>query len=365
MESQSPIQLLLSIAQIPSPTGKEFKKAHFIKKHIAKLGFKKVLIDEVGNCIVHVPSTAKSAKTILVVAHIDTACDPGEKVAIREDKKYLYGHGVCDNSAGVTGVLITLSLLQQKNLRFPNTLLFAFTVGEEGLGAKRGMKHIIKQYGKKIDAVVNVESHNLGRVTNQAIGQYRCKVTVQTELGGHSYRDFGRPNANVILANVVSDFSRSTLFQRDKKVTFNIGQLKGEGSINVISKVASCLLEIRSEDNSMLKKAVQIFQKVTQKVNNAKVIVEVTAETPAVTWPISDRIFQLTMDAQRQLGVTSKVDAGNTDGDVSLAHKIPTVTIGTSIGWNTHSLDEYLEKKSFAIGVKQVTAVIQKVASDF
>lgn len=374
IKNQSPqlLKLLLSVAQIPAPTGKEQRKAEFIYSYVKKLGFQDVIIDEIGNCIVKFPATlspikGKKKKTLLVSAHIDTACDPGEKVTITDDGKYLYGHGVCDNSAGVTGILTTLSMIQKYHLQFPNDLIFVFTVGEEGLGAKRGMKAIIKKYGKKIDSVVNVESHNIGRVTNQAIGQYRCKLTVDTKLGGHSYRDFGRPNANVVLAKIISDFSQAKIFLQKKKVTFNVGQMKGEGSVNAIAKDASCLLEIRSEDNTSLQKAIKEFISVTRKYQKLfpkiDIQIDISAETPAVTWPLKDRIFTLTMQVQKELGILSTIDAGNTDGDVSLAAGIPTVTIGTSNGWNTHSFDEYMEKDSLSLGVQQVFCVINMVAS--
>ena len=374
LEKQSPhlLKLLLSIAKIPAPTNKEQRKAEFISAYIQKIGFTDVSTDDIHNCILQLPATAKllkgaKKKTILISAHMDTACDPGKKVTITEDKKYLYGHGICDNSAGITGVLTTLSLIHKYHLQFSNDLIFAFTVGEEGLGAKRGMKAVVKIYGKKLSGVVNVESHHIGRVTNQAIGQYRCMLAIDTKLGGHSYRDFGRPNANVILASIISDFSHTKVFFQKKKATFNIGQMKGEGSINAIAKGASCLLEIRSEDNTCLQETVKEFIVTTKKYQKRfpkiDIHINVSAETPAVSWPLKDQIFKLTMQAQKELNILSKIGAGNTDGDVSLAAGIPTVTIGTSNGWNTHSFDEYMEKDSLVLGIKQVFHVIQTVAT--
>lgn len=368
-ENKRLLELLIAIAKIPSPTGYEQMKINFIKEKIQSFGIKNISIDKIGNCIVKLPSkTSKSKKTILVVAHADTACDPGKDHKITEDAKYLYGHGVCDNSAGVTGLLTTIELIKKHNLKFSNNLIFGFTVGEEGLGGKRGMKQIIKDYGNKINATVNIESHNIGRVTNQSIGQYRLELSVNTKIGGHSYRDFGRPNANVILAQIISDFSKWKLPQSNGKTTFNVGQMKGKGSINAISQFSSCLFEIRSEINQYLKRAKEKFTSIISKYRKQYLVeidVKISAEVPAVTVPIDHKIYQLTMDVQKRLGIQPKVNAGNTDGDVSLAANIPTVTIGTSEGWNTHSIDEYMEKKSLTLGIKQVFAVIDKIASDY
>lgn len=362
---------LIDIAKIPSPTGYEQKKIQFIKERVQKYGIKDVSIDIVGNCIAKLPSksTTKKKKNILVVAHVDTACDPGKKVVIAEDKKYIYGHGVCDNSAGIVGLLTTISLIKSHNIVFPHNLIFGFTVGEEGLGAKRGMKQIIKEYGKQIDAVINAESHHIGRVTNQAVGQYRCSLLINTKVGGHSFRDFGRPNSNVILAQIISDFSYIKLPQTKGKTTFNFGQMEGEGSINSISQNASCLFEIRSENNGYLQKAKESFESILNKYRrqlpNTEIRTVVSAEVPAVIFSATHRIYKLTMAVQRQLGITSQINAGNTDGDVSLAKGIPTVTIGISEGWNTHSLSEYVEKKSLPIGVKQAFMLVYVIASSY
>lgn len=370
-QQDSLLKFLVTIASIPSPTGREQRKIGFISKKIQSFGVKNVSVDRIGNCIAIIPSklASKDKKTILVVAHTDTACDPGESVTITEDEKYIYGHGICDNSAGVTGLLTVINLIQKNELKFPHNLIFGFTVGEEGLGSKQGMKQIIKDYGKHINAVINVESHHIGRVTNQAIGQYRCQVTVDTKIGGHSFRDFGRPNANVILAQIISDFSQVKLLQTKGKTTFNVGQMKGEGSINAISQVSSCLFEIRSEINEYLMKVTKAFDAILDKYREQFTTIEIknkiSAESPAVIFPSNHRIYKLTMDVHRQLGITSKINAGNTDGDISLAANIPTVTIGTSEGWNTHSLNEYMEKRSLTLGIQQVFLVTYKMASGF
>jgi acetylornithine deacetylase/succinyl-diaminopimelate desuccinylase-like protein len=369
-DKKNVLTLLTSIARIPAPTGREQKKMQFFKKILSTYGVKKITIDDIGNCLIRIISkNNKNKKTILVVAHADTACDPGRKVVIREDKNFIYGHGICDNSAGVVAILTTIAYIKKYKLEFPHDLIFGFTVGEEGLGAKRGMKQIIKEHGKKIDAVINIESHNIGRITNQAIGQFRCSLEVDTKVGGHSYRDFGRPNANVLLSQIISDFANRSLPHKKGKTTFNVGKLSGEGSINAISTNASCLLEIRSENNAQLLRAKKIFESliIRYKKRYPKVVIsiKVTAETAAVVFPSSHRLYSMVGDVQKKLGIPSTFTAGNTDGDVSLAKHIPTVTIGTSRGWNTHSLGEYMEKSSLSLGIKQAFMLIYQSASLF
>jgi hypothetical protein len=84
----------------------------------------------------------------------------------------------------------------------------------------------------------------------------------------------------------------------------------------------------------------------------------VLAETVAAGAPKTQPIYRITQQAQRSLGIKSFFSIGNTDGDVPLALGIPTVTIGTSNGFATHSLQEHLEKKTFLTGVKQALSVM-------
>lgn len=364
------LKLLIEITKIPSPTGFEQKKVIYLKKFLIKLGLKNVQIDSEGNCLGEIISkNPLTDKKILLVAHADTACDPGKIVKIEEDKNSIYGHGICDNTAGIVGLLTTLDLIKKYNLQFNRNLLIGFTVGEEGLGAKRGMKAIIKKYGKSIETVINIESHNIGTIRNKANGQYRSKITVDTKAGGHSYRDFGRPNANVILSNIISEFSKYSLPQKNGKTTYNIANLQGLGNVNSIAKEASVLFEIRSENNINLKKAtgkieniISSYQKLYPKVQLDN---QITASNLAVEFPKTHKLYQFSIEAMKQLKIDYKFSQGNTDGDVSLAAGIPTVTLGASIGFNTHSMDEYIDKNTIVLGIQQVFLVIYLIISRY
>lgn len=365
-------ELLINIARIPSPTGQETGKIHYLQSLLKQIGFTNPQIDSVGNCIIRLQGlgSPQKRKSILFVAHADTACQVGGKeVQIEQNSQYIYGHSICDNSAGIVGLLTFLRLVREENICFPHDIVAAFTIGEEGLGGKRGMKEIIKKYGEHINATINVESHNIGRLTHRSIGQYRIQLTVETKEGGHSFRDFGRPNAIVILANIIRDFAKKKLSQKRGKTTFNIGKISGGDGVNVIAKQATMLLEIRSEDKNYFEKTKKAFDSVIRHYNSLYPDLNIESELYADSAPSSilstHPLCLLVEKAQRSLRIVPHYDSGNTDGDISLAANIPTVTIGTSIGWNTHSLNEYMEKRSFCLGLKQVFTVLHSVASAY
>lgn len=368
-EEKQLFDLLIEVARIPSPTGQETNKIHHIQKIIQKLGFTNTRIDNEGNCIVILPNNSHSAKAKknLFVAHTDTACCIDSKeVPIKQSSQYICGHGVCDNSAGIVGLLTFLRLVNKHKIHFPNDIIVGFTVSEEGLGGKRGMKEIINQYGKSLSAAINIESHNIGRLTHKSIGQYRLQLSVETKEAGHSFRDFGRPNAIVILACIIRDFSQKKLPQKKGKTTFNVGRISGGDGVNVIAKQSSALFEIRSEDKHYFDETKNSLLAIIEHYKtihpDIRIESEVYADSTPGFIPPTHPLCLLVEEAQKSLDITPHYDSGNTDGDVSLAEGIPTVTIGTSIGWNTHSLSEYMEKKSFCLGLKQVFAVLHNVA---
>lgn len=136
--------------------------------------------------------------------------------------------------------------------------------------------------------------------------------------------------------------------------------------MNVIAKQSSALLEIRSEDKHDFddtKNSLHVVIKHYQTIHpDVKIESQVYADSMPGSIPSQHPLCLLVEEAQKSLNITPHYDSGNTDGDISLAEGIPTVTIGTSVGWNTHSLSEYMEKKSFCLGLKQVLTVLHNVA---
>ena len=72
----------------------------------------------------------------------------------------------------------------------------------------------------------------------------------------------------------------------------------------------------------------------------------------------SDPLYKITEEVHKFMQIRSFYKGGNTDGDVPLSLGIPTVTIGSSNGFATHSLEEHLEKKTFRKGVEQALMVL-------
>ncbi len=106
----------------------------------------------------------------------------------------------------------------------------------------------------------------------------------------------------------------------------------------------------------MINRLARIIRKYTgQKVScEFEVLSAVEAAALSKNLPI----YSISKRVIKSLGIKPFFSIGNTDGDVPLAQGIPTITLGASNGFGTHSFDEKLEKKTYLKGVGQVIDVI-------
>ncbi len=360
---KSIIKDIIAISSISSPPFEERKKIEYLKSRLGIFSqLKNITIDKEDNLSMLLPG--KVNKNILLVAHTDTALKL-ETNPIYKEGKYLHGHGVCDNTAGVTSLLYLLKFLNENKITPHYNLLFLFTVGEEGIGGKRGMKYFLK-HNKNIDVVINAESHDVGRITVSVVGQFRAKIAILCEKGGHSWRDFGNSNPVAILGTLIYQLQQSKLFKK-KETTYTFSLIEGGQSINAIPTSASVMYEFRSLSSKKYQKVHQFFDAVLKKIEkqyaDCTIKIDVINDAPPVSFNPNHPLIKFTESIHKKLHIKSFYKDSNTDGDVSLNLKIPTVTIGTSNGYNTHSIHEYVEINSFKQGYLQLFQMIVELQS--
>ena len=103
--------------------------------------------------------------------------------------------------------------LNEAALKTTGTITFVGTVGEEGLGDLRGVKHLFAtELAGQVDRFVSIDGPGLS-ITNGAIGSIRYRVTFRGP-GGHSFGAFGLASPVHALGrfiNRVSDFQVSDI----------------------------------------------------------------------------------------------------------------------------------------------------------
>lgn len=307
-------------------------------------------------------SSANSARSVvapvvLLSAHLDTVFPEGTNCEPREspDTHRIQAPGICDNVAGLTGLLAIAAALRHANITPPIPILFAANVGEEGEGDLRGMRHLFERgpYRNRIAASIVLEGSGNSAVVTRALGSLRLRITV-TGPGGHSWSDAGTPNPILILSRALTEIAGLRL-STDPLVTINVGHISGGTSINSIPESATALLDLRSTDPGQLFAAVTLIHQIlddllttstTQKTTARplKLLIETIGNRPAAVLPDDSPILHTLRAVDRHLTLRTEPRLGSTDANIPLSRNIPAIAIGTGgIGGGIHTLQEWYD----------------------
>ena len=350
------LDLTAQITAVPSPTGEESLKSILIERLFADAGLSSER-DELGDVVAAIPgrlSATTGMPTLLIAAHIDTVFPIGTPLEITRSNDRLAGPGVGDNSIAVAAAVKLPELLQIAGEIPAVDVLLTGNVGEEGLGNLRGIREVMASR-PDIGAVVALEGHNLGRVTHVAVGSRRFRITAEGP-GGHSWGDFGRPNAIQRLSKLIAELDAIPL-PRAPKTTLNVGMIDGGVSVNTIAPRASCLLDIRSIDESALHRLSDRVERLVARNNRGDAIAitaEPIGERPAGVVTIESPIVQIAAKTLGALGLDPSFDASSTDANVPIAAGVPAICIGLTTGGNVHRTDEFIDVEPVCKGLTQL-----------
>src|SRR5690606_22425170 len=107
---------------------------------LREAGADSVWIDEVGN-VIALRRGRTGGRVLAVSGHLDTVFPEGTDVTVRERGDTLFAPGIVDDGRGLVAVLHILRALEAAGIETESDVLFIGTVGEEGLGDLRGVKH--------------------------------------------------------------------------------------------------------------------------------------------------------------------------------------------------------------------------------
>jgi acetylornithine deacetylase/succinyl-diaminopimelate desuccinylase-like protein len=353
------LDLAVTIQQIPAPTFHEAKRAAFVQARFSDLGLVDVHQDDMHNVFGRYPGTDPDHPAVIISAHIDTVFAAGTDLTISrangQGKDLLSGPGLADNSMGVAGLLLIAGVLRQFELRPPADIWFVANVAEEGLGDLKGMRSVVERFGRTAAYIV-VEGGSYGHIFHGAIGVRRYRVTVKTD-GGHSWGNFGSPNAIHILGRFIASLDDLTVPQKPK-TTYNVGVIEGGTTINSIASQAGLLLDLRSAGPAELADLVAQVEKLAADLNRKSGVRvemeqignrpagEISADSPLITWATQ---------ALRHVGChTFSLLAGSTDANIPISQGYPAVCIGLANAGNTHRQDEYLDPTHLSRGLSQL-----------
>lgn len=367
------IERQITLTEIPAPPFNEQIRAEAYRAHFEKLGLQNVRIDAEGNVLGERPG--RNARPRLVFsAHLDTVFPPETNVTVRRDGNVLHAPGIGDDGRGLAVLLGVIEALNHAGVETDGPITFAGTVGEEGLGDLRGVKHLFrKELEGQIDRFVSVDGTGHG-VTHIGVGSYRYRASY-VGPGGHSFGSFGMANPIHALGRLIAAISEFQVPEQPK-TTFNVGRISGGTSVNSIPFEASLEVDMRSADKDSLETIHAKFKRAFEQALEAenarwKGKGELRQKwqllgyrPPGATAKDSPEVRAVT-DVTAALGLQGNLREGSTDSNVPMSLGIPGITIGGGgTGQGAHSPGESYDASDSWKGTQRALLVAIALASD-
>ena len=349
------VQTIITLTEIPSPPFKEAARASAYRDLFAAAGLSDVEIDEEGNVLGLRKGTGKSKDLVVVSAHMDTVFPEGTPVKVRREGDKLYAPGVGDDTAGLATQLSLIEAMNAAGIRTDSDILFVGTVGEEGLGDLRGVRHLFTKgkYKDRATAFFSLDGGGTDGIVVGGAGSKRYRVTF-TGPGGHSYGAFGIVNPMAAMSQAVVDLYKVTV-PADPKTTFSASVVGGGTSVNAIPREVWMEVDMRSESPQALatleKSLLAILQRAAATENAARstrdgkitVNPKVIGDRPAGQTPRDAAIIQYATAAYASEGLPIELGSASTDANIPISLGIPAITISrVANGGRGHSLDEWI-----------------------
>lgn len=366
------IQDMITLTEIPTPTFHEKEKGIVYADMLRIAGADSVWTDEVGNVIALRKGT-KSDKTFVVDAHLDTVFPFGTDVKVKQRGDTLFAPGITDANRALAVVVALVKTMSSQNIRTESDIWFTGSVGEEGLGDLKGMKHLFREGGQPIASFIAIDGGGLEDIVNGGIGSLRYRVTFKGP-GGHSYGAFGIGNPHNALAQAVASFvPKADEFTKEGlKTTYSISVLGGGTSVNSIPFESWMLVDMRSESQDKLKGINQLFlesmqeglakeNKIIRSGEALTVDIEKVGDRPSGIASPESTLIQQTMAIADNLtgGKKPELSSSSTNSNVPFSKGIPAVTIGRGgIGYGAHSLGEYFINKDGHLAIQQALLLV-------
>lgn len=369
----------LQLSRVAAPTFFEAKRAEWMLAQFRALGCT-ARLDRAGNVIAH-PFENREGPYVALTAHLDTVLAPrkDDEIHYGPDGR-LFGPGVSDNGAGLTGLLSVARALRscagiEKELWAP--LVLIANVGEEGEGNLSGMRYLCRQSttGGNVRAFVILDGPSTDHITALALASRRFDIQINGP-GGHSWSDYGLVNPVHALSRAIVNFNELRLpGNASPRSSYNFGLIEGGSSINSIPTHARSKVDIRSESvlkldeiaahltNSVERAVEQENERASSGRLSAKI--KEIGSRPGGRLADDAPILQYIRAVDTFLGIRSQVDCASTDANIPLSLGLPAISIGVGgQGGGAHTPQEWFHPEGRETGLKRILFTVLLLLRD-
>lgn len=355
-----------TITEIPAPPFQEKERAEYFLQRLNDLGLENVAMDKERNVFGMYKGSGTGPK-LFVSAHLDTVFPPGTNTMVKEKNGCLQAPGIADDARGLAVILSIIRALNETKIKTTGDIIFGGTVGEEGLGDLRGVKHFFREH-QDVDGFITIDGTNPNIITYLATGSRRYEITYQGP-GGHSFNAFGIPSATHALGRAIAKIAELRT-PSNPKTTFTVGTIHGGTSVNAIAAKASMQLDMRSngkeELNKLEKTVLSLCQEACQEENARwnsdylSVAANLIGDRPAGQQSPDTTMVQAAWASTLAIDCTPELSpASSTDANLPISLGIPALRLGGGgkEGKN-HSLEEWFNPENSYLGPQKVFLTI-------
>ena len=364
---------MLAAVAIPAPPYGETARGAWVADKLRGYGLR-VTVDEVGNVIADSGDGAVD-DAVIVSAHLDTIFPPETPINVRRNGTRISAPGIADNCRGLAAMLAVARALTHGGVQTEKPVVYVATVGEEGVGDLRGVKHLFRPGSpfRSTSAFISLDGTGQRRIVYRAIGSRRLRATI-TGPGGHSWADFGLVNPVHALGAAIGAIAAYDV-PRQPRTAITVARIGGGTSVNAIPADAWLEVDIRSEAAGPLAEMeamvhAALEHAVTQ-ANAARkrgtpslhIDVRVIGDRPTGEASIHTAVVRAARTATRYLGDAPELVASSTDANIPIALGIPAIAIGAGgESGGTHTIEEWFSNTGGPEGVERALLIVLATA---
>ncbi|MDO8901035.1 MAG: M20/M25/M40 family metallo-hydrolase [Phenylobacterium sp.] len=348
---------IITLTEIPAPP---FQEAERAKAYLAMLeahGLTQTTTDAEGNVMGLRRGAGPAGGPLVVVsAHLDTVFPADTDVTVRREGTRLMAPGIGDDTRSLATLLAFIRAMDAAGLVTEQDILFLGTVGEEGQGDLRGVRHFFTEgpYRDRVSAFFSFDGSDPTRVVTGAVGSKRYRTFFRGP-GGHSYGAFGLVNPMAAMARATAQLYEIEL-PPSPRTTYSASVTGGGVSVNSIPAEVYTEYDMRSESPEALARLeaqlLAIFQESVAAENAARstaqgpITVEplVIGDRPAGSTDPDSGLVRSVVAAIEAAGYSASLSASSTDSNIPMSLGVPAITMGSGgSGGRAHALDEWID----------------------
>lgn len=323
---------------------------------------------------------------MVCMAHLDTVFEQDTPLATIAVGSRTSCPGIGDNGRGLAAMLTLAEVLAQgAQATLTRPVEFVATVAEEGLGNLRGAREYFANRVARGDfpphAVVVLDGPGDQHIVHHALGSRRYHVTFNG-VGGHSWADFGTPNAVHAAARAAAMLSEIPR-RNSGRMALTVSGIGGGESMNSIPAAAWIDVDVRGTDQALLMKVDGEIGRLVQSaielecVNAAHTVfnrsslnhrsdslpldsqITLVGERPCGMLNASHPLVQLAERVSAMHGIDAVSAIASTDANIPLSLGVPAVTIGGGgTGGGAHTPHEWYDNVNGPRGVQRAFAIL-------